>query len=193
MDSDSSHGIEMRQRHVASPGILGPPKAEPELSTSVSAALEEDHRLKAADGDANSDTDDIQAAEDFVDKLSARIARRGPTQVESTAAAQGAAGEEAADAQSRDAEPHRDIVKRRLPPSAQNGLDEITLCVEEEGGGEGGGPGAAAAACAPRYCDHCRVTQVQREVGKEGKREDGKEGRKRDWLAGRRESSFCVH
>ena len=163
----------MRQRHVANAGIHGPPKAEPELSTCVSAALDADHSLKAADSDAASDTDDIQAAEDFADKLSARIARRGPAQAESTAAAQGAAGDEAAGAPSHDPPPHRDIVKRRLPSSAQNGLDEITLCVEEEGAGEGSGPAAAAAAaaaaaCAPRYCEHCRTTQVARERGKEG-------------------------
>jgi hypothetical protein len=152
LSSDSSHGIEMRQR-AASLGMQGPPKAEPELTTSVSAALDAESTKEA---DANSDSEDIQAAEDFVDKLSARIARRGPAQVESTAAAQGAVDEEAAEPPAK-SKP----VKRRQPPCAEDELDEITLCVE--GAGVSSVDEATAPApSAPRACEHCRTTQLLR-------------------------------
>eukprot|EP00277_Geminigera_cryophila_P019341 CAMPEP_0179438300 /NCGR_PEP_ID=MMETSP0799-20121207/22058_1 /TAXON_ID=46947 /ORGANISM="Geminigera cryophila, Strain CCMP2564" /LENGTH=369 /DNA_ID=CAMNT_0021219829 /DNA_START=245 /DNA_END=1356 /DNA_ORIENTATION=- len=122
-DSDSSHGIEMRAR-AASLGMAGPPKVEPDLTASVAAALDKKHQA-SADENAHSDSEDIQAAEEFVDKLAARLSSRGgrgPAQADNAAAAQGAMEEGAP-------------VKRR----ATDGLDEITLCVEGEvaGGGYG--------------------------------------------------------
>ena len=73
--SDSSHGIEMRQREA---GMAGPPKAEPELTTSVAAALDSGsaHAAGGGDDDANSDSEELAAAEAFVDKLAARMSSR---------------------------------------------------------------------------------------------------------------------
>mmetsp|Transcript_76085 Transcript_76085/g.111433 ORF Transcript_76085/g.111433 Transcript_76085/m.111433 type:complete len:424 (+) Transcript_76085:50-1321(+) len=147
-DSDSSHGIEMRAR-AASLGMAGPPKVEPDLTASVAAALDKKHQA-SADENAHSDSEDIQAAEEFVDKLAARLSSRGgrgPAQADNAAAAQGAMEEGAP-------------VKRR----ATDGLDEITLCVEGEvaGGGYGMEGATGRAPTAPRSCEHCRTKQLLR-------------------------------
>jgi len=138
----------MRAR-AASLGMAGPPKFEPDLTASVAAALDKKHQA-SADENAHSDSEDIQAAEEFVDKLAARLSSRGgrgPAQADNAAAAQGAMEEGAP-------------VKRR----ATDGLDEITLCVEGEVAGGGGGMEGATgrAPTAPRSCEHCRTKQLLR-------------------------------
>ena len=149
--SDSSHGIEMRQREA---GMAGPPKAEPELTTSVAAALDSGsaHAAGGGDDDANSDSEELAAAEAFVDKLAARMSsrqrQRGPAQVENAAPAEGAREEGASDA---------DGMKRRAV--AQDGLDEITLCVEEQGVSTVDQATSGAPASA-RNCDHCHAKQA---------------------------------
>ncbi len=138
--------------HQREAGMAGPPKAEPELTTSVAAALGSGSSRAAGgdDDDANSDSDELAAAEAFVDKLAARVSsrQRGPAQVENAAPAEGAREEGASDA---------DGMKRRAV--AQAGLDEITLCVEEQGVSSVDQATSGAPASA-RNCDHCHAKQA---------------------------------
>jgi len=138
----------MRQR-AASLGMSGPPKAEPHLTTSVAAALRHD---ESADVGAGSDSEELAAADALVDKISQRISSRrgGPAQVENTVAAEGAKDESAGEAEG---------VKRRAVP--QDGLEEITLCVEEAGM-SAVDQATAQAPVGPRHCEHCHTKQLLR-------------------------------
>jgi hypothetical protein len=151
--SDSLHGVEMREQ-AASLGMAGPPKAEPELTTSVSAALSMDaDDAGAEDTERHSDAEEMRAAEDFLDQLSKRIAdgpsRPWPTQAPSAEAAQGATEEGASG------------VKRRAAPAVE-GMDEISLAIEDEGGMSAVDKTTARALVGPRTCEHCNTKQQLR-------------------------------
>ena len=146
---DSSNGVELRQRV----GNVGPSKEEPDLRTSLAAALD-----PHAHNDPDSDSEDVNAAEDFLGRVSKHVSerrhRRGPgppAHVENTVAAEGAVEEGAAEGA---AETRRKIVN-------DDGLSEITLCVEENSASTIH-QDAAEASSEQRQCSLCNVKQPLR-------------------------------
>ena len=162
-DSDSCHGVEMHE------GIMAVPlRTEPAVTTSVSREMQQ-----GAD-EVASDTDEMHAAEDFLDKLSQRLERPPPAQrpspVEKTP--QGAVDEgEVGNLARRCASdvpvvatlPVEERDQHQEAQAKSESLDEITLAVHNGDAGVGAvDQSVARQRSSPRTCEHCKTKQPLR-------------------------------